>query len=180
MVKTLTKFYGWGGKLGYLIVNEDTVMKKFFKYLGISLASLLMITAIGLYIFYSMYKNWGDFIKASERNDISQMQEILNQGFDINQTLMQVSPLFAAVSYSHINYETIKFMLDNGADVNAKSTRGFLPIHYAIFEKRPDIVKLFLEYGTDVSYKIKEKTLLDIAVISNNQEIINIVKQYQK
>lgn len=71
-------------------------------------------------------------------------------------------------------------MLDNGADVNAKSTRGFLPIHYAIFEKRPDIVKLFLEYGTDVSYKIKEKTLLDIAVISNNQEIIDIIKQYQK
>ena len=152
-------------------------MKKLFKYLGISLASLLLITAIGLYIFYSMYKNWEGFVNASERNDISQMQEILNQGFDINQTLMQVSPLFVAVSYSHINYETIKFMLDNGADVNAKST---LPIHYAIFEKRPDIVKLFLEYGTDVSYKIKEKTLLDIAVISNNQEIIDIIKQYQK
>lgn len=118
-------------------------MKKLFKYLGISLASLLLITAIGLYIFYSMYKNWEGFVNASERNDISQMQEILNQGFDINQTLMQVSPLFVAVSYSHINYETIKFMLDNGADVNAKSTRGFLPIHYAIFEKRPDIVKLF-------------------------------------
>ena len=33
-------------------------MKKLFKYLGISLASLLLITAIGLYIFYSMYKNW--------------------------------------------------------------------------------------------------------------------------
>ena len=155
-------------------------MKKLFKYLGISLASLLLITAIGLYIFYSMYKNWEGFVNASERNDISQMQEILNQGFDINQTLMQVSPLSVAVSYSHINYETIKFMLDNGADVNAKSTRGFLPIHYAIFEKRPDIVKLFLEYGTDVSYKIKEKTLLDIAVISNNQEIIDIIKQYQK
>lgn len=155
-------------------------MKKLFKYLGISLASLLLITAIGLYIFYSMYKNWEGFVNASERNDISQMQEILNQGFDINQTLMQVSPLFVAVSYSHINYETIKFMLDNGADVNAKSTRGFLPIHYAIFEKRLDIVKLFLEYGTDVSYKIKEKTLLDIAVISNNQEIIDIIKQYQK
>ena len=66
-------------------------MKKLFKYLGISLASLLLITAIGLYIFYSMYKNWEGFVNASERNDISQMQEILNQGFDINQTLMQVS-----------------------------------------------------------------------------------------
>ena len=73
-------------------------MKKLFKYLGISLASLLLITAIGLYIFYSMYKNWEGFVNASERNDISQMQEILNQGFDINQTLMQVSPLFVAVS----------------------------------------------------------------------------------
>lgn len=100
-------------------------MKKLFKYLGISLASLLLITAIGLYIFYSMYKNWEGFVNASERNDISQMQEILNQGFDINQTLMQVSPLFVAVSYSHINYETIKFMLDNGADVNAKSHSRF-------------------------------------------------------
>ena len=36
-------------------------MKKLFKYLGISLASLLLITAIGLYIFYSMYKNWEGF-----------------------------------------------------------------------------------------------------------------------
>ena len=52
-------------------------MKKLFKYLGISLASLLLITAIGLYIFYSMYKNWEGFVNASERNDISQMQEIL-------------------------------------------------------------------------------------------------------
>lgn len=86
-------------------------MKKLFKYLGISLASLLLITAIGLYIFYSMYKNWEGFVNASERNDISQMQEILNQGFDINQTLMQVSPLFVAVSYSHINYETINLCL---------------------------------------------------------------------
>ena len=154
-------------------------MKKFFKYFGLILGGLIVAVVLIWNIFYYIYSDWGNFVEAAEKNDILQMQEILNQGFDINQSFMRVSPLLAAISYTKSDYNTIKFMLNHGADVNFKSKNGLMPIHHAIMEGRADIVKLLLEYGTDASYKINNKTLLDIARITDNSEIIKTIEQYQ-
>ncbi|MEN8259076.1 MAG: ankyrin repeat domain-containing protein [Pseudomonadota bacterium] len=45
--------------------------------------------------------------------------------------------------------ETIKFLLDLGADVDAKSELGRTPLFSAVINRRPDLAKLFLENGAD-------------------------------
>lgn len=154
-------------------------MKKFLKYAGIGLGSLVLVGIISFIILNYQYRYWSDFIDAAKANDIVKMQELVDEGFDINQKLIGVLPLQSAI-IDNSNYATIKFMLDHGANPNLKTKNNLLPIHYAILGQRPDIVKLLLDYGTDSSYVIKGKNILDVAYKSKNPEIIEIIKQYQQ
>jgi hypothetical protein len=52
-----------------------------------------------------------------------------------------------------VNPDTLKYLIDSGADLNQKDNAGRTPIFYAIDLKHPEIIKLLLPYITTYSEK---------------------------
>ncbi len=69
------------------------------------------------------------------------------------------------------NIEAVKQHLAAGADVNAKATRGFTPLHYAVMKKdilhdHKEIVELLIDNDADVNAKDgSERTPLHLSAI---------------
>lgn len=59
--------------------------------------------------------------------------------------------LCEAIENSHADPELVGFLLDIGADVNAKDYGGWTALHAAMEATEPDIVKLLLDKGVDVN-----------------------------
>ena len=66
---------------------------------------------------------------------------------DVTFSVIEVSPLCKAVATG--NTDLVKTLIDQGADVNAKSN-GMGPIHYAAKYNRVEIIKLLITAGADV------------------------------
>lgn len=71
--------------------------------------------------------------------------------------------------------ETVKFLLDNGADIN---TGGNMSLVNAVINNHYDTVKLLLDRGADVNAKNSEA--FDIAYRNGTNEIYNLLKKYMK
>ena len=111
----------------------------------------------------------------------------LTRGFDINgqkDGRDQSVPLlhFAILATS---YETCKFLLENGAQVDIEyklRSSHILPIHDAVEMDCPKILKLLIEYGAnldglneDCPDSEQHAIPLDIALISNKPHIVKIL-----
>ena len=85
-------------------------MKKFFKYLGIAIAALLLIVIIILNVVSFIYADLDKFVTAMEKNDIITMNNILDKGFDINQSFLyfKTTPLAMALVQPQIKFNTVK------------------------------------------------------------------------
>ncbi|KAH8853078.1 Tankyrase-1 [Schistosoma japonicum] len=59
------------------------------------------------------------------------------------------TPLHLAAGYNNI--ETLEFLLESGADVNAKDKGGLIPLHNASSYGHVDVAALLIRYGTSVN-----------------------------
>ncbi|XP_025092484.1 oxysterol-binding protein-related protein 1-like isoform X2 [Pomacea canaliculata] len=59
------------------------------------------------------------------------------------------TPLHLAAYFGHIN--TVKVLLEQGAEVNLVNVSGDTPLHRASYTGREDVVRTLLEYGADVA-----------------------------
>ncbi|WP_422107437.1 ankyrin repeat domain-containing protein [Winogradskyella sp.] len=66
---------------------------------------------------------------------------------DVTVEIVEVSPLCKAVATG--NTELVKTLIEQGADVNAKSN-GMAPIHYAAKYNRVEMIKTLITAGADV------------------------------
>ena len=62
-------------------------------------------------------------------NRISKIKRLLKQGADVNAITRGDTPLLWAIAMGY--YDIVKFLIDNGADVNAKDKTGWTPLHQA-------------------------------------------------
>jgi uncharacterized protein len=62
---------------------------------------------------------------------------------------MQRTLLMEAIIFG--KEDIAKLLIENGADVNARETKGWTPLHFAVQSYLPDTVKLLIEKGTDVN-----------------------------
>ena len=73
--------------------------------------------------------------------------------------------------------ETVRALIEAGADVNIKNNAGHTPLHEAAFYGRLEVVKTLIELGADVNIKDNEgKTALNVA----NIDIANVLKNADK
>lgn len=66
---------------------------------------------------------------------------------DVIAQAVEISPLCKAVATG--NTEEVKRLINNGADVNAKSN-GLLPIHYAAKYNRVELIKILITAGSEI------------------------------
>jgi ankyrin repeat protein len=123
--------------------------------------------------------------------DIDAVNGFIDDGFDVNEKdprWYDYTSLHHAASWGHI--KIIKMLLQKGAKINLRdSDQGATPLILASYYNRPIAVRTLLENGADSEVVVligiyKDYTPLDIAELSNFNEVINELKtknaQYNK
>jgi ankyrin repeat protein len=114
---------------------------------------------------------------AASRGSIEILRILLDHGAPINPVknlrsgyFSPYSPLLRAID--HNNFETTKFLLENGADQNFRihpSTDA--PLHNAVEKNNEQIVSLLLEYKPDFKW-LKTKQAISLAAKNGNLAIL--------
>lgn len=107
-------------------------------------------------------------------------REILENGYDISESSSLLSDMVKEDGYNtDTEFTRAVFLIENGADVNAKTIRG-TPIFYAIRWGNLKSVKLLLDNGADINIKNQEgDTPLSWAKkLREGDEIVALLLQY--
>jgi len=74
--------------------------------------------------------------------------------------------------------DVLHYLLDKGADVNARHGNGFTPLMAAVQNKQPETVRLLLSKGADPKLKAKAgQTALSLSAKANHAEIVSVLKE---
>jgi ankyrin repeat protein len=112
----------------------------------------LALTAILSPVVSLAENTYSDLYYAVFNDDAQAVKELISQGADVNQIVPNSYDkplLFEAISGG--NFEIAKLLIDNGANVNAKSRYGGTALMEAAHFCQIDILKLLLERGADVN-----------------------------
>lgn len=80
-------------------------------------------------------------------------------------------------------FDTAKFLILSGADVNIMNDSGFTPLHWAVMSKNIDLVKLLVSRGANVNANAADSdkppiTPLVMAAGSERKQIATYLKQH--
>jgi hypothetical protein len=104
--------------------------------------------------------------RAAREGNIAKMQELLDQGMDINEATHMSDPaLFHAASVGQV--EMVDFLLKNGAEADGyTNSYHHTPLMQAAHYGHTKVVKLLMENGANVkACNINGKTPLDFALM---------------
>jgi len=183
--KSSKRFYQTGGRKrsNYWQNFKNWFQKPQTKKNVASGAKFMAATSVGLVAFYK-FKNWL-YGKESKQNIVR-----LNKGWGIEPIIIE--PRAIETIDDNINIRTRQFwdtVRDNnvdaarkainqdGVDVNAQSSGGWTPLFTAINKQNLEMVKLLIEHGANVNYKMKDvgHNALFIASQQNNKGIIQLL-----
>ena len=90
------------------------------------------------------------------------------------------TPLHYLCKHSEINLEIIKFLIENGSDVNATDYLNLTPLHELVrFRPSVEIVSLFFERGYDLQ-KVKPKKVVELMnrALKNSHCSLEVLKMF--
>jgi len=111
----------------------------------------------------------GPLHDAAKAGDVAQIELLLAQGADINESTGVATPLYYAINGQHA--EAAQLLIERGADVNAKSTWG-RPLHAAAVKGMTATVNLLLERGADPNARWKQLTPLHLAARNGRIDVV--------
>ena len=114
----------------------------------------------------------GPLHDAAKAGDVAQIELLLSQGADINQSTGLATALYYAVKSEH--EEAARVLIERGADVDAPSTWG-APLHAAASNGLSSIVVLLLDHSADLNVRWKQLTPLHIAAVNGRIEVVRIL-----
>lgn len=126
---------------------------------------------------------------AINQKNVAMVKELLEQDKSLANTLVylrnspsaKMHPLLQAVGVG--NFEIVELLVNAGADINYElrrfrhETRGFTPASFAIRVGNVKILEYLLSKGAKC-YGVMSSSPLQLAIRSENQEMIAFVKQH--
>ena len=102
---------------------------------------------------------------------------LMENGAKVNEIIKNQTLMHVAVRTNDV--KMIKLLIDYKAEINAKSTdKGETPLHEAILNAKPLMVKCLLENGANIDFQCNDlETPLHKAVKSNNLQLVQILLQ---
>jgi ankyrin repeat protein len=118
---------------------------------------------------------------AASSGNLDEVKRLVSEGAQINPLdTSGDSALLGAANSRH--KDVVKFLLDRGADSNAKTkNKGWTALHYAAYKGHSDIMELLLDRGADLNaigggfWDIEGFTPLHCAARDNREDIVKIL-----
>ena len=125
---------------------------------------------------------------AVSRGDLKSVEYLIDKyEYDINKALIVASdrtPLHLACLCGRT--EVARWLIERGADINAKDGYGWTPLHCATCRKHIEIVEHLLDRGADTGIRGSEdgRTPLDIAIDHDEddpkrEQLIELFRRYR-
>ena len=86
------------------------------------------------------------------------------------------APLFLAAGQGRAT--VVRYLLDEGADVNAREKLGGTPLMEAAYSGYLEVIKELLFRGAEINAIGNDGTALDIAISRNNAAAVDLLKHY--
>jgi ankyrin repeat protein len=116
------------------------------------------------------------FAQATMDGNLYRMRWLHFAGAKIDARSNVGNPLFLAASEGKL--EIVRYLLDEGADVNARANSGGTPLAEAAYYGHVDVIKELLLRGADINAIGEQGTALDIAGNKNNTATADLLKHH--
>jgi len=119
-------------------------------------------------------------ITAAKSNDTKKMETLLNKGAEVNEEWFVGSTALWWAVRDNVSLETVRFLLDKGADVNKGMDNGWTPLLVAIYNGNAKMVKLLLDYGADITGRepMGHRTPVQLAEEKGHVMIVRMLGEY--
>jgi ankyrin repeat protein len=116
------------------------------------------------------------FAQAAVDGNLRRLQLLHFAGANVNSRGNCCMPLYLAAGEGRL--EVVRYLLDHGADVNAREKFGDTALSEAVFNGQLTAVKELLFRGAEVNAVSDGGTALDIAIARNHIEIAALLKHH--
>ena len=116
------------------------------------------------------------FADAASNGSVMRMQMLQIAGANVNAVGANQSPLLLASGEGKLR--AVRYLLDEGADVNAREKLGGTPLMEAAYAGYLEVIKELLFRGAEINAIGNDGTALDIAINRNNAAAVDLLKHY--
>ena len=115
------------------------------------------------------------FSEAATDGNVHRMRWLQIAGVNVNPHGAP-PPLMLAAREGRVN--AVRFLLDQGADVNACDKSGNTALAEATYYSQVPVIKELLAHGANINARANGATPLDIALSRNDNAVIDLLKHY--
>ena len=116
------------------------------------------------------------FAQAAMDGSLRRVQLLHLTGADVTVRGYCCAPLFLAAGQGRVT--VVRYLLDEGADVNAREKLGGTPLMEAAYAGYLEVIKELLFRGAEINAIGNDGTALDIAISRNNAAAVDLLKHY--
>jgi ankyrin repeat protein len=116
------------------------------------------------------------FARAAADGNVRNMRLLQMAGARVNSQGSCCAPLLLAASEGRL--DAVRYLLDQGADVNARDERGRSALTEAAFNGNSSVIKELILRGAQLNALSDEGTALDIAINRKHADAIELLKHY--
>lgn len=108
--------------------------------------------------------------------DAAALLQAISEGYDIDYHANAHTPaLIYALGFGH--YDTVRLMLEYGANVSISDAFGNTPLHVAYRNVQSELLHLLLRFGADMHARDRRgKSVLQLAIDENNTAMIELLR----